>query len=127
MSGKIAYIRMGSSLAANRRVLQLLQDMFPDKFIQVIDVSRIIQKKHKLVSLIFAFGYYGLDILFNNNRFCCCKHKNPYMFNTIRRLIKDELSNEEYLFSFQIQSLFDGSTGKFPPLCLYGPYPSRKS
>ena len=111
---RIAFIRMGTALPANTRVLQLLQSIFPDCVIKIVDVSKLVRQRQKFVNLFFVFGYYGADILRGNRKFRSCKSRTPYMFKTMKKLVRNALAGDTYLFSFQIQSMFDGSTGKWP-------------
>lgn len=40
--------------------------------------------------------------------------RTPYIFHRIRKLVRDQVKNGNYVFSFQMQSLFDASTPGVP-------------
>ena len=112
--GKVAFIRMGRSLPANSKVPQLLASIFPQQSVEVIDVSTLITKTHRMIDLVFVLIYYGVDILCGYKKIRRCMARTPYMFNKMKALIQRELAKETYLFSLQNQSLFDASTGRWP-------------
>lgn len=109
---KIALIRPGHS-PANKRFISVLQEAFPAFQVEVIDV---LGKKEMLgVANIVAALLQGRPGGLRNkealrNRLA----QTTYLFHKIKHTIARRLNKDEYLFSFQIQSMFDGSVAGLP-------------
>jgi glycosyltransferase involved in cell wall biosynthesis len=111
MANRIAFIKIGSFSHVNDKVAQLLVEYFPECKIDIIDVEDLI-KNNKMIILInifFIFKEYGLKPLFSLKKIKEYFGRTTYIFKTIKRLISGRVSKDEYEFSFQTQSLFDGS------------------
>jgi glycosyltransferase involved in cell wall biosynthesis len=113
---RIAFIRPKAWPLANSIVDGVIQEQFPDHEVNVIDVSTLVRKRPEIV-LVNSFAtalLYGLDIIFHRKKFRRAFWRTPYIFREIRKLIRSRVANGGYSFSFQIQSLFDGSIPGIP-------------
>ena len=57
---------------------------------------------------------YGQEIFTRKKRLKECFFRTTYFFRKIKQLLEDMTHGREYAFSFQMQSLFDGNSGRFP-------------
>jgi len=112
----IAFIRPKAWPLANKIVEGVIRDQFPDHDIDMIDVSNLIMRRPDiiLVNSIATMIHYGIDILARRKKFRLAFWRTPYIFQQIRRLIRNRLTKGNYSFSFQMQSLFDGSAPSIP-------------
>ena len=115
MGDKFAFITRGSH-ASKASVMQTLIQHFPDLEIDVIHVGDLIRKKKTpiLINLFFVFKEYGLEILLGRKKVAECFWRTPYIFRKIKILVSGLLSQDEHEFSFQYQSLLDGSKQGLP-------------
>jgi len=112
----IAFIRPKAWPLANSIVDGVIQDQFPEHNVDVIDVSAMVRQRPTiiLVNSILTVLLYGKDIILRRKKFRLAFWRTPYIFREIRKLIRGKVANGEYSFSFQMQSLFDGSTPGIP-------------
>ncbi len=115
MSKKFAYIKLHSH-PINASIRQTLVQNFPGMEVGVIDVGNLIKadKILVLVNAFFVFKEYGLEILLHKRKIRECFWRTTYIFKKIKTLVSNLLSKDEYEFSFQNQSLFDGSKQGLP-------------
>lgn len=113
---RIAFIRPKAWPLANRIVDGVLQEQFPDHEVDVIDISTLVRKRPDiiLVNGIATALLYGKDIALRRKKFRLAFWRTPYIFRRVRELIRSKTTHENYVFSFQMQSLFDGSTPGVP-------------
>lgn len=113
---RIAFIRPRAWPLANRIVDGVLQKQFPDHSVDVFDISQLIRKRPDIVLLnsVVTFALYGLDIAGRRKKFRLAFWRTPYIFRQIKSLIHEHISPDKYCFSFQMQSLFDGSIAGLP-------------
>jgi glycosyltransferase involved in cell wall biosynthesis len=113
---RIAFIRPKAWPLANRIVDVVLQEQFPDHEVDVIDISTLVRKRPDiiLVNGIATALLYGKDITLRKKNFRLAFWRTPYIFRQVRELIRSKTTNAGYAFSFQMQSLFDGSTPGLP-------------
>lgn len=116
MSKKIAFIQNSTFSHINTRVKKILAEEFPGVEIQTIDVWEILKGDLRffIMNLIFIFREYGWDIVLRRKRAIDCIFITTYFFKMIKAIIGGIINRDEYLFSFQTQSLFDASTGVVP-------------
>lgn len=109
---RIAFIRPKAWPLANRIVDGVLQEQFPDHTVDVIDISALVRKRPEIVLVngIITALLYGKDIAQRKKKFRLAFWRTPYIFHQVRRLVRRQVMNEDYAFSFQMQSLFDCST-----------------
>lgn len=113
---RIAFIRPRAWPLANRIVEGVIQKQFSDHSIDVFDVSKMIRKRPDIILLngIATLALYGIDIARRKKKFRLAFWRTPYIFHQIKKLIQEHISPADYCFSFQMQSLFDGSIGGLP-------------
>jgi glycosyltransferase involved in cell wall biosynthesis len=113
---RIAFIRPKSWPLANQIVEGVIRDQFPDHDVDLIDVTSLIMKRPDIVLInsIATILFYGRDLLAGRKKFKRAFWRTPYIFHQIRHLIRKRLAKGDYAFSFQMQSLFDGSTPGIP-------------
>jgi glycosyltransferase involved in cell wall biosynthesis len=89
----------------------VLKDAFPGHEITVLDVHNRIKEQPKIIARnsLEVLKLYGREILSRKKRFKRSFWRTPYIFHQQRKLIHEFLGNEPYLFTFQMQSLFDAS------------------
>ncbi len=118
MSGKksIAFIRPRGWPLANKIVEGVIRKQFPDYDVDLIDVTALVMRRLDIVlaNSLATVALYGADILARRKTFKLAFWRTPYIFGQIRRLINRQVTKEKYLFSFQMQSLFDASTPGTP-------------
>lgn len=111
---KIAFIRPGSS-PSNKRFASVLGDAFPEFQVDIIDGWR----KKDLLHILNIFAALAQrkkrDFLTHDkevwrNRLA----QTSYIFNSTRESLLRRVNPAEYLFSFQIQSMFDASIPGLP-------------
>ena len=115
MSRKSAYIKLHSH-QINDSIIQTLLKYFPAMEVVVIDVGEHIRKKKTtvIVNIFFILKEYGLGILLGRRKPRECFWRTTYIFRSIKALASKLLSPDEYEFSFQNTSLFDGSKKGLP-------------
>ena len=113
---RIAFIRPRAWPLANRIVEGVIQKQFSDHSVDVFDISEMIRKRPDIVlyNSLATFALYGLDIARRRKRFRLAFWRTPYIFQQIKRLVAQHIPADEYCFSFQMQSLFDGSIPGLP-------------
>jgi glycosyltransferase involved in cell wall biosynthesis len=115
-SKRIAFIRPKAWPLANRIVDGVLQEQFPDHEVDVIDISVLVRQRPDLllVNGVATALLYGKDIALRRKNFRLAFWRTPYIFRRVRDLIRAQTAKGGYTFSFQMQSLFDGSTPGIP-------------
>jgi len=112
----IAFIRPKSWPLGNQIVEGVIKEQFPDHDIDLIDITALIMRRPDiiLINSVATILLYGSELLAGRKKFKLAFWRTPYIFQQTRRLIRRRLRNENYFFSFQMQSLFDGSTPGVP-------------
>lgn len=118
MTRRIAFIRIFESAPIGHSVEKMLQESFPEYVVHTIVLTKLL-KRHPFICLLNLFPMlflYGLDLLQKQKRLRGAFFATPFLFRQVNRLVRQQLqsSADEYLFSFQLQSLFDTSTGFMP-------------
>jgi glycosyltransferase involved in cell wall biosynthesis len=113
---KIAFLRPKDWPLANRIVEGIIKEQFPDYQVSVIDVFALVLKRVDIVfiNLVITMFYYGPEIIARKKKLNLAFWRTPYIFRQIRKLIRGLVKGNDYSFSFQMQSLFDGSTPGIP-------------
>lgn len=117
MNKKILFIKIGNFSQINNQVLDVIKANFKECEVEVLDVFELYSKFNfkRLINFIYLAKEYGIDFLKRKkSRYDWKTYEivTSYAFKQIKKQInkKVNLSPEEYLFTFQTQSLFDGST-----------------
>jgi glycosyltransferase involved in cell wall biosynthesis len=115
MANRCAFIRR-SSHPINDSIIRILSEQFPNYEIDVINVAELLKKRKALLlaNMFFVFKEYGLEILARRKDIRDCFWRTPFIFRAIKRLVSVILSREQYKFSIQNQSMFDGSREGLP-------------
>jgi glycosyltransferase involved in cell wall biosynthesis len=114
MADKIAYIKVHSH-PINKRIVTMLEKQFPGLTIDVIDVGLMLTRKTRIwINLFYVFMEYGWEILLGKKKVRECFWRTTYLFKQAKKLVHGVLSQNAYKFSFQNQSMFDGSISGLP-------------
>jgi glycosyltransferase involved in cell wall biosynthesis len=112
---KIAFIKHGDFSYTNTRVIEILQANFPDFALDIIDIYTDLVSKKDILSLVYCLKEFGMDILLQKKKINTATYlKLPYVFEKIKTAINQRLANQDYIFTFQTQSLFDASIPEIP-------------
>ncbi len=118
MAHRIAFIRIFESAPIGHSVEKMLQESFPEYDVHTIVLTKLL-KRHPFICFLNLFPMlflYGFDLLRNQKRLRGAFFATPFLFGQVNRLVRQQLQStaDEYLFSFQLQSFFDTSTGFMP-------------
>jgi glycosyltransferase involved in cell wall biosynthesis len=106
---KIAFVKYGSFSHVNEMVEKILAREFPSLEVETIDVFTDLVNTKDLATIFHTIKDYGKQLLQRKlsigNRRLYTKH----LFGKIRAAILQRLTGQDYLFTFQTQSLFDAS------------------
>ncbi len=112
---KIAFIKHGDFSYINKRVIEILQENFPDFEIDIIDIFTELISRKDILSLVYCLKEFGVDILLQKKKINTATYlKLPYIFEKIKMATKQRLAKQDYIFTFQTQSLFDASIPGIP-------------
>jgi glycosyltransferase involved in cell wall biosynthesis len=116
MSRKIAFIQKGTVPLASAHVALALQTNFPEFEVEILDIKELLaqRKKMALANVFHTVKEYGPEILAGKKQAKEGYFRTPYLFYQIKRLMADKLVNPDYVFSFQMQSLYDASDNHLP-------------
>ena len=118
MKQRIAFIRIFDSAPIGHSVERMLQESFPEYEVHTIVLTKLLRRNPHLMffNLFPTLLLYGLDLLRRQKRPRGAFFATPYLFRQVKRLVRQQLQGgaENYLFSFQLQSFFDTSTGFMP-------------
>ncbi len=115
-NNKIAFIRLRDWPLANVRVKEIVINEFSEFEVDTINVGALI-KRHPFiifVNILQIILYYGKDVLLGHKKIRAAFWHTPYIFNSIKKLLTKRLSRENYLFTFQMQSIVDCSIPNTP-------------
>ncbi|HOY33079.1 MAG TPA: glycosyltransferase family 4 protein [Bacteroidales bacterium] len=117
----ILFIKLGGFSHINDRVHQQLSEKFPRFKVDTIDIAEFIDsyQTRKVASCFYLLYEYGWDFLTRNKSrydYKSWEIVTSYNFRRIKKMIvkKIEENPGKYVFSFQTQSMFDGSSGLIP-------------
>jgi glycosyltransferase involved in cell wall biosynthesis len=117
---KIAYIRIFPAAYIGRSVARMLADSFPEYEVETISIAELLRRRPDIlfISSIYTIKEYWRAILTGRKTFRKSFEGTTYVFEQVKRLVTERLSDHQrdYIFSFQLQSLFDAS---FPGLPHY--------
>jgi glycosyltransferase involved in cell wall biosynthesis len=113
---RIAFIKSGEFSHTNQQVLCLLQRQFPNAAIDVIEIGglRLSICNALPVLAAFALAHYGPRACRTVSEIRALGVRTPAYFDAIRAALARKLAGHPYLFTFQTQSLIDGSQPGIP-------------
>lgn len=113
---KIAYARMRDFPYVNKIIPQLLAKSFPDYDVDTIEIIDAFKQRKQLILIngLFMLKEYGLDLLLRRRKLWHSFFGTTYFFKKVKDLVAERVATGEYVFTFQVQSLFDGSTPDLP-------------
>lgn len=116
MDRKIAFVRMKPFPIPNRILPDVLSQFFPEYTLEVIDVMQDLRSHpmafaSNLFSMLRTYGKaLATGLMSRSEAF----YTTPYLFSHVRCLMQERVQPKTHVFTFQIQSLFDGSTVGVP-------------
>lgn len=113
---RIAYIRKGSYPIPNSILQGVLQNTFPEYEVDTVDILDMFKTSPSIVlgNLFATYKEYGTMLLKKQITLPEAFYTTIYLFNKIREYVNFRISPSNYAFTFQIQSLFDGSIDGLP-------------
>jgi glycosyltransferase involved in cell wall biosynthesis len=113
---RIAFFHLGDVPIANRTMVGVLQRAFPEAQLVRIDVKdRIKQNKRAvLTNLFFMLKEYWKELLLRQRRPWNCFFTTTYLFKHIKKLAAQIVGENDFAFTFQMQSMFDASVSGTP-------------
>lgn len=116
MVKKIAFIRKTLVPLASLNIRAALQEQFPEYEVELIDVTQIIKKRIDILVIngLHTLLEYGRVLIQRKRKFRECFFGTRYIFHKIKALMAERLSVDQYLFSVQMQSLYDASLEGLP-------------
>ncbi len=116
MAKKIAFIRKTLVPLASIHIQAILQEQFPEYEVELIDITQIIRKRADIliINSFFTLKEYWGVLIRRKKKFKECFFSTSYIFRKIKALMADHLSTDEYIFSVQLQSIYDASKEGLP-------------
>ena len=113
---KIIFFKSGDFSHTNHAVRDQLEKNFPEYHVEVCDVFELVEHDLNSVRNKISLMYeYGSDILSKKKYWKSWLFCTSYMFLKIRKVILSAYqNNEEVVFTFQTQSLYDASIPNVP-------------
>ena len=114
---RILFLRPSAgAIPLNILTAELLRHEFVDHDVHTVDIRDLV-KSAKIISVInilVTVWSYKASLLRRQKTLRQCFWRTPYLFRHIRRLIGKSYGSQKWAFTFQIQSLFDGSIDGVP-------------
>jgi glycosyltransferase involved in cell wall biosynthesis len=112
----IAFVRMEDFPLIYRIVPGILQEIFPEKKVELIEVIAEVKKRplFMFINALFMLKEYGLDLLTRRQRLWNCFFGTTYFFKRIKDIVLKHPSKDDFAFVFQAQSLFDARLPGLP-------------
>jgi glycosyltransferase involved in cell wall biosynthesis len=118
MRKKIAFIKKGAFSYTNLSVGQLLARCFPEYEIEPIDVAELLvaNRRNRWRNYLSMVLTYTPDLISRRRRIWDCYFHTPFAFNAIKKAVQAKVGRNpsQYAFTFQTQSLWDGSVPGVP-------------
>ena len=113
---KIAFIKKGKVPLAGDNVAQILRSNFPQYHLEVIDTTKLIKADiwALLLNLYFTLKEYGPKVLFNLHHFKNRFFRTSFFAKFVKERTARRYGPGDYLFSVQMQSMFDASVEGLP-------------
>lgn len=115
---KIVFVRVYASAPIARRVEEMLASAFPEFEIETITITDLLKSRPHILMLnvLPTLMTYGLSVLTSPRRFRRSFLATQYLFKWVKQFIGRRLTadRQNYVFSFQLQSIFDASLPGLP-------------
>ncbi len=113
---KIAFLKQGSFSHINHNIEEILNEQFPESELVVIDIVELLSRHRRTLfaNIPWFLREYGLSLGKPLSQHRKDFYRTSYLFRELKALISTIVRPDEYLFSFQTQSLFDLSTPNVP-------------
>jgi glycosyltransferase involved in cell wall biosynthesis len=115
---KIAFIRVFARAPIAYRVEEMLANAFPEYEVETITITDLLKSRPDilLVNVFHTLITYGTQVGASWRNFRRSFIATPYLFKQVKRLVAHRLlaKRQDYVFSFQLQSLFDASLPELP-------------
>lgn len=104
------------AIPANTRVAEVIQQKFPEHDFEIVDVQPLVRKNRAvmLLNAIYTIWLYRGDLIAGRKRFWACFWRTPFIHRSIKRILGKAFATGGWDFTFQMQSLFDGSLNDVP-------------
>lgn len=116
MKNKIAFIRPAPYPIPNRILPDVLAGVFPEYTVEIFDITGML-KAHPpafLRNLLAMAWQYGPKLLRKHITRGEAFFTTTNLYSEVKRLIQAHIDPNQYVFTFQIQSLFDANSGVLP-------------
>ena len=116
MPKKIAFIKVRSFSFINPKLIEQMERTFGEYEIEVFDLKDwlVAHKPLLVMAYLAAWKEYGREIIMRKKKATECLFTTEFMFAKIRQAIAARINADEYVFTFQTQSLFDASVSDLP-------------
>lgn len=118
MTQKILFVRVFASAPIGISVAEMLGATFPEYAVETMDITRLLKDRRDimLINAGHMLREYGRDLLAGYKKLRGAFLATPYLFRRVKQILVEHLEAHqgEYAFTFQLQSLFDASTGLVP-------------
>lgn len=115
---RLAFVRVFGAPPIARSVEEMLIRTFPEYQVETITLTNILKRRPDILALnaLATIREYGRQILGRERAFRRAFLVTPFLFRRVKHLVHRHLAGrqDEFTFSFQLQSLFDASTPFFP-------------
>ena len=109
---KYAFIKIRTNHTVVRQIINILQYSFPEYEGDIIDIKPLLKKNPSIIfiNILHIIRIYGFSSFTSGKNTLYLRFfGTPYIFHQIKRLINSEIASKNYVFTFQDNSLFDGS------------------
>lgn len=113
---KIAFLKQGSFSHINRNIEEILQMHFPESELVVVDIEELLSLHRRTIvaNVPWFMREYGISPGKPLSQHRKDFYRTSYLFRKLKTLVNQIVRAENFLFSFQTQSLFDLSTPNVP-------------
>jgi glycosyltransferase involved in cell wall biosynthesis len=113
---RFAFVTIGSFSGTNPRLLPLLEERFPDLAVDVIDIPSWVRSRRTVLAanLAAVMRERGLRVTLDRRRRWGPFWRTPYIFEAVRKAMRERVALGDYAFTIQTQSMFDASVPGVP-------------
>ena len=115
-SKRFAFVTCGPLSGINDKLLPLLTAAFPELEPDPIDVPTLARADRRLllVNLLHVLREHGPRPFLDRRRLWGAFFRTAYMFEWVRRTMRERCAGRDYAFTFQTQSIFDAGIAGIP-------------